>query len=236
MRPQLRAALLGSAPAAAAAPAAWSPYAGSAVHLDFINQKYYWSGAEKLISDWTSSTGATFDSNGLIGTGTAADYDIRIPFSAFGVSAPFVMVTVFRTGASIASGSVIINLEATTLPAQNNSRHVLSGGSILQHGTVVSNVSQALQSGPSPAINTIYSMGTLIQTNLFRNSVSGATAGAEDTSGTLPTHVTLRLLESGTAASPFPGHIRHILFFQNSGGSEISQADLNTLTTALAAI
>lgn len=218
----------------------WAPYSSTSVHLDFINRKYYWDGAERLEADFTTFTGAVFGSGaaaGLTGAGVAGDHDITIAWANLNISAPFVMATVFRPAVLPGTQMHIVNIDAAATPMQNRSTHTVTAASVASAATLVANVTQASQtSGTVLTINTNNAIATLVQTNLFRNSVNGATSGAEDTSGSLPTYANLRFLESGSGTLPFQGAIRHVLFFQNTGGSEISQANLNSLSGELASL
>lgn len=217
----------------------WIPYNGAEAHLDFVNQQYYWDGAERADTDFATFTGATFGTGndaGLIGTGTAADYDISLAWASLNIAAPFVMVTVFRPKLLNASNQIIIRNQAAATPGSNYTQHGITTANVANHITVVGAATQANQVSSALTVDTNYALGTLVQTNLFRNSVNGATAGPEDTSGSLPTHSSILFMESGTGTLPFTGRIRHVLFFAQTGGSEMSQTDLNTLTTALSAI
>lgn len=212
-------------------------YVGASAHLDFVNRRYYWDGKQRLEADFTTFTGATFgtgDDAGLIGTGTATDHDISIAWADLNISAPFVMAVVFRPKLLNATTQFIVSVEAATAPAQNRVSSYVSPANGSRFQIVESNIAQAQQSSTGAlTVDTNYCQASLVQTNLARNSISGATAGTEDTAVVLPTLSRVRLLENVTNLTPLTGRIRHVLFFQNTSGAEISQADLNTLSGAL---
>lgn len=217
----------------------WFPFVSSglglaaATHIDFVNRRYRWDGRERAESDFATFTGAVFGAGnaaGLTGAGVAANHDITLNWSALNITAPFVVAVVFRPASLPSAIQFIVSLEAASTPAQNRSSIIIHSTNVGRHQTLVGNVSQAQQTFGALSIDTNYAMATLVQTDLFRNSLNGADAGAEDTSGTLPTYSLVRFLENVSNASPFTGAIRHVLFFQQTGGSEISQVDLNTLS------
>jgi hypothetical protein len=221
-----------------------SPYVNATLGLaasaqfDFVNRRYYWDGKQRLERDFTSFVGATFGTGadaGLIGTGTAADYDISLAWASLNISAPFVMVSVFRSKSLGSITQNVVTVESTTTPTENYFAHQISSLNRLQFQNMVSNTTQANQQRvtPATAIDTNYAIASLVKENLFRSSVNGAALGTEDTSGVLPTLNTLRLLEQGGNARPFTGRIRHVLFFQQTSGAEISQVNLNALSDAL---
>lgn len=217
-------------------PGPWVPAFGASAHLDFINRKYYWDGAEREEADFTTFTGATFGTGadaGLIGTGIAADHDITLNWSALNIFAPFVMAVVFRPKLLNGTTQMIANIEAATSASSNRTQYTINGSNAAVHQTITGGVTQAFQGSGVLTVDTNVAMATLVQTNLLRNSVNGATAGAEDTAATLPTYSLLRLLEAIGNNFPFTGRIRHILFFTQVGGSEISQVNLNALSDAL---
>lgn len=215
----------------------WTPQTDAEVHLDFINRGYYWNGSYRSENDFTTFTGANFvtesDAAGLTGVGSAAAQDISIAWSALGISAPFVVVSVFRPSALDSTNRTFLTIEAATTPVDNRIVQQVSNTNVARHQITTGAVAQASQVSSALTVDTNYAIGTLIQTNLIRNSLSGATAGAEDVAATLPTLSTLRLLEGPNGTTPYRGALRHVLLYQNTGGSEISQADLNTLTAAL---
>jgi len=209
----------------------------AAAHFDFVNRRYYWDGKQRREQDFTSFVGASFGTGttaGLTGSGTAANHDITLDWAALNISAPFIMVSVFRPALINGTQQQILSVEAEATPAQNRTSQFIATTNAARHNTLVGNVSQVAQSSSALTVDTNYAIATLVQTNQFRNSLSGATAGAEDTSGTLPTFSLIRLLEAPSNNTPLTGAIRHVLFFQNTSGAEISQADLNTLSGALA--
>jgi hypothetical protein len=218
-------------------PELWTPYSGAEVHFDFVNRRYFWNGLHRTESAFTTFTGASFgsgDATGLTGAGTAANHDITLNWSAVNISAPFVMAVVFRPALINGTQQQLVSIEAAATPAQNRTSQFIATTNAARHNTLVGNVSQVAQSSSALTVDTNYAIATLVQTNLFRNSLNGATAGAEDTSGTLPTFSLIRLLEAPSNNTPLTGAIRHVLFFQNTSGAEISQVDLNTLSGALA--
>lgn len=212
-------------------------YVGASAHLDFVNRRYYWDGKQRLERDFTSFVGASFgtgDAAGLTGAGTATNHDITLDWAALNISAPFVVAVVFRPALLNGTTQFLVSVEAEATPAQNRTSQFIATTNAARHNTLVGNVSQVAQSSSALTVDTNYAIATLVQTNLFRNSLSGATAGAEDTSGTLPTFSLIRLLEAPSNNTPLTGAIRHVLFFQNTSGAEISQVDLNTLSGVLA--
>jgi len=209
----------------------------ASAQFDFVNRRYYWDGKQRLERDFTSFVGASFgtgDAAGLTGAGVAANHDITLNWSALNITAPFVVAVVFRPASLPSAIQFIVSLEAASTPAQNRSSIIIHSTNVGRHQTLVGNVSQAQQNSGALSIDTNYAMATLVQTDLFRNSLNGADAGADDTSGTLPTYSLVRFLENVSNNTPFTGAIRHVLFFAQTGGAEISQADLNTLSGVLA--
>jgi len=212
----------------------------ASTHLNFVDRRYYANGKEFREGAFATFTGAVFGTGvaaGLTGSGTAASHDITLAWAALNISAPFVAAVVFRPALLNGTLQYMVNLEAATTPAQNRTSITIATTNESRHTTLVGNVTQAQQSSVSAlTVDTNYCQATLIQTNLFRNSLSGSTAAAEDTSGTLPTYNLIRFLENVSNTTPYTGAIRHVLFFQQTGGSEISQADLNTLSGELATL
>lgn len=211
----------------------------ASTHLNFVDRRYYANGKEFREGAFATFTGAVFGTGvaaGLTGSGTAASHDITLAWAALNISAPFIMVSVFRPALINGTQKQILSVEANATPSQNRTSQFIATTNAARHDTFVGNVSQVQQSSSALTVDTNYAIATLVQTNLFRNSLSGATAGAEDTSGTLPTFSLIRLLEAPANNTPLIGAIRHVLFFQQTGGSEISQADLNTLSGELATL
>lgn len=212
-------------------------YVGASAHLDFVNRRYYWDGKQRLERDFSSFVGASFgtgDAAGLTGSGTAANHDITLDWAALNITAPFVVAVVFRPALINGTQQFLASLEAAATPSQNRTAQFIATTNAARHNTLFGNVTQATQSSGALTVDTNYAMATLIATDLFRNSLNGATAGTEDPTGALPDFSLIRFLEAPSNNTPFTGAIRHVLFFQNTGGAEISQADLNTLSGALA--
>jgi hypothetical protein len=224
----------------------WTPFTSpalgliAAAQLNFVERKYYWNGKEQREGSFATFSGATFDTGddaGLIGTGVAANHDITLNWSALNITVPFVMAVVFRPKLLNATTQFLVSVEAATAPSQNRVSSYVSSANGSRFQIVESNVARAQQSSTGAlTVDTNYCQAALVQTDLVRNSVSGATAGTEDTTVILPTLSLMRLLESVANSSPVTGRIRHVLFFQQTGGAEISQADLNTLSAELALI
>jgi len=222
-----------------------SPYVNATLGLaasaqfDFVNRRYYWDGKQRLERDFSSFVGASFgtgDAAGLTGVGTAANHDITLDWSALNISVPVVAAVVFRPSELDSVNRTMVCIEAASTPTDNRTLLQIASTNVARNITTVGAATQANQTSGALTIDTNYAQATLLQTNLFRNSLNGATAGAEDVSGSLPTYSLIRFLENSGNVAPFKGAVRHVLFFQQTGGAEISQADLNTLTTALALI
>jgi len=217
----------------------WAPYTGAEVHLDFVNQRYYWNGAERLSSDFTTFTGASFGTGlaaGLTGSGTAANHDISLTIAAMGITAPFTMACVVRPTNVNSTAQIIARLHASATPDGNHTSHQISTTNLLQHLTIVSSANQALQPSSAISNNTIYAISSVINTNLFYTAINGSAVDSGDLSGSIPTHHTLRLLENAAGNTPFTGAIRHILFFQHVGGAEPSNAQNAALSALLQVI
>jgi len=218
----------------------WEPQAGVVADLDFVNRQYYWGGMRRTEGEFDTFTGAVFGSGataGLTGAGTAADHNITLAWSKLNISAPFVVAVVFRPALINGTQQFLVNLEAAATPSQNRTSLVIATTNVSRHLTIVGNVSQAQQSSSGAlTVDTNYCQATLIQTDLFRNSLNGATAGTEDTGGALPTYSLIRFLENVSNTSPFTGAVRRVLFSQQVGGAEISQVDLNMLSGTWASL
>lgn len=210
----------------------------AAAHLNFIDRRYYADGKEFREGAFATFTGATFgtgDEAGLTGTGTATDHDITLNWADLNITAPFVVAVVFRPALINGTVQTIISLDAETAPSQNRTTFTVHSTNGARNATTVANVAQSSQVSSALSVDTNYAMAGLVKTDLFRSSLNGATVGTEDTSGTLPDYSLIRFLEI-VSGFPFTGAIRHVLFFQQTGGAEISQADLNTLSAELALI
>lgn len=205
----------------------------AAAHLNFVDRRYYWNGGERREGDFDTFTGAVFGSGaaaGLTGAGVAANHDITLAWAKLNISVPFVAAVVFRPSELDSVNQTIVCIEAAATPTDNLTRLQIASTNVARNFTTVGAATQASQVSGALSINTNYAQATLLQTNLFRNSLNGATAGAEDVSGSLPTYSLIRFLESPSGTAPFKGAARHVLFFQQTGGAEISQVDLNTLS------
>lgn len=220
--------------------APWEPQAGASVDIDFVSRQYYWGGGRRTEGEFVSFSGAVFgsgDNAGLVGGGTASAYDITLDFTAFAVSAPFVAAVVFRPTGINAAAQRMVDILATDTPGQNRTTFGIHTTNAARHTTVEGGVNQVTQTATGSLSNdTTYCMATLLATDLFRNSLSGATAGTEDTGGALPTYALVRFMESDTGSLPFIGSVRRFLIYPQTGGAEISQVDLNTLSTTLAGL
>jgi len=223
----------------------WSPFVSpslglvASAHFDFVANQHFWNGARRTTAEFTAFTGATFgtgDDAGLIGPGTATDHNISIAWADLNIAAPFVMVSVFRPKLLDGTTQMVISIEAASSISTNRTQFATDASNKIVHKTITGAVSQAFQESGPMTVDTNYAIATLVQTGLFRNAVNGATAGPEDLAGTLPTYSLLRLLEAAGNVFPFTGRLRHVLFFAQTGGSEISQANLNTLSGELALI
>lgn len=217
----------------------WEPQAGVVADLDFVNRQYYWGGMRRTEGEFDTFSGAVFGAGaaaGLTGAGTASAHDITLAWSKLGITAPFVVGVVFRPALINGTQQFLVSLEAATTPAQNRTSLVIATTNAARHNTLVSNVTQASQSSAALTVDTNYAMATLVKADLFRNSVNGATAGVEDTGGSLPTYNLIRFLEASANLTPLTGAIRRVLFSQQIGGAEISQVDLNTLSGTWASL
>lgn len=219
--------------------APWEPQVGVVADLDFVNRQYYWGGMRRTEGEFDTFTGAVFGSGaaaGLTGTGTASAHDITLAWSKLGLVVPFVIGVVFRPALLNGTTQFLVSMEAAATPAQNRTAQFIATTNAARHNTLFGNVTQATQSSGALTVDTNYAMATLIATDLFRNSLNGATAGVEDTGGTLPTYSLIRFLENVSDTTPLTGAIRRVLFSQQVEGAEITQIDLNTLSGVWASL
>jgi hypothetical protein len=210
----------------AGAVAAWAPVTGSAVHLDFVNQKYYWNGAERLAADFTAFTGGTF-SNGLVTDGTATNRNINILVSTLNIAFPCALICAF-TPASVTGDQVIAGLNIDT----SNLAGLALNGSNRRVLLSTANVSQASQLTAGAAIGVKSTIGGNFETNNILQSVNGSTGAAADTVATLFTPTNLLISERPSDTLPFIGTIHHVVI---ASGAK-TQAELNTLTAAVHAL
>jgi len=202
----------------------WAPLTGAALHLDFVNRKYYWNGAERLATDFTSFTGGTFSSTGLVTDATAASRDINIAAASHGLSYPLAVIVNFTANSSADQLAVSINADTSNYvglgkDSINRGRsQVITGGSTVADRFIAAGV---------PGVRE--TLGSNFETNNILQSLNGATGAAADTSATLPTMGALIISERPNNTQPFNGTIHHIVI---ASGAK-TQAELNALTAAV---
>lgn len=209
--------------------ALWTPYTGSAVHLDFENRSYYWNGGYRSEKDFSAFTGGSFGTGAAKGyiPATDASHNVKIAWSSLNISAPFCMVSVFRP-TSIGANMNLLRLWSD---ANNYALHYIVTTGVPRTFVAITAGTQAQVNGSALSANTVYSWASNIETNAIRASVNGANAGTADTSATLPAITELVVGHNGANTVPFLGSIRHLMLFTGSH----DQTALNALTTAIQA-
>lgn len=205
----------------------WFPYTDAAVHLDFVNRRYYWNGANRGEGDFSAFSGGSFgtgDAKGFI-PAVDASHNVKIAWADLGITAPFCMVSVSRP-TSIGANQSLFRLLSD---ADNYAVHLVLSSGVARTLVAITAGTQAQINGPTLSANTVYSWASNIETNAIRASVNGANAGTADTSATLPAITELVVGHNGSNAVPFLGSIRHLMLFTGSR----NQAALNALTTAV---
>lgn len=207
----------------------WFPYTGAAMHLDFVNRRYYWNGASRGEGDFSAFTGGSFGTGDAKGYIPAADgsHNVKIAWSSLNISAPFCMVSVSRP-TSIGTN---MNLLRLWTDANNFVLHYIVSTGVPRTFVNITAGTQAQVNGSALSANTVYSWASNIETNSILASVNGANAGTADTSATLPAITELVVGNNGANAIPFLGSIRHLMLFTGSR----DQTALNALTTAIQA-
>lgn len=202
------------------------PSLGAQVDLDFVRRRYYWGGAFRTPAEFASFTGGTF-TNGIVLDGVAANHDIRVLWSALGVSFPCVMMTSFTPNSVTGSQ----NISALDIDATNFMSAALNAA---LHLTFIQNagVPQASINTGTAVIGTKSTIGANIETNNILQSINGITNGTADATATLITPTSLRIGKRAVNAEPFNGTIHRVMLFSGTR----NQTQLNTLTARVHAI
>lgn len=206
----------------------WLP--GVAVQFDFVNDRYYWSGARKLRTAFAafSLAGAcSMNATGLVLDATAANFDVSVLLSALGVSFPLAMiVSATPTAVVTAQHMATIDDGATSNYAALLFNNATRSVTVVTANVAVSNVSL----GGGTAVRT--TIGGNFETNNTLESVDGSTGGAADIVCALPTVTTLRIGERPGNTSPWGGSIQHLAIYSGA----VSQATLNANTALVHAL
>jgi len=205
---------------------AWVPMAGAAIDLDFVNQRYYWGGAEKTTGDFATYTlnGSTFDANGLTPSGTI---DVTVSLSGLGT---------FETDCTWG-----ISAFNTAAPGANKSVFQLDNGSntdrtfLQQTSTGVwqpylysGNVLQAGGNTAASALSVKHAAGVAYELDNTLMSANGITGvSSPDTACVMPVSITqLRVGRNNTVNTNPTLAIGQIVVFQTMK----TQTELNALT------
>lgn len=181
------------------------PFPACSVDIDFVNQRYFWSGAYKATSNFTTYTlnGSTFGPGGLTPTDTI-DVTLTLPAETY---VPGSYCAAFTHASAPGTSRTIFQLD----DGGNTNRVTLQQATslLLTNSVTVSNVSQASATASATAPTGIrHGFASSYDTNDFRFSGNGV-AGTADTSGTIPTVTRLQIGRSagGTACTGAIGRI-----------------------------
>jgi hypothetical protein len=206
------------------------PWPGASTDLDFVRRQYFWNGATRLESAFTTFTlnSATFVATGLDLSGATAP-DITISLASLGFAGPplayatsyFLSSTpgAIRTYWQIDSGANTnrILFQVTTIPVA--SLQTISGNVVQSAHTPVGTGATAVRHG----------IACSVQTDDVELAANGTDAVA-DTLATMPIGLTtLRIGKNLTAATNPPGILSRLLIFT----AVKTQADLNQLSTQI---
>lgn len=218
---------LGVAPFSLQAPISF-PWPGVAADLDFVRRQYWWNGATRLESAFTTLVlnGATWEARGLnISTATTnpditislATLNIAMPpcvyaFSGYFLSTPAANKTTFQVDDGTNNERFLVNMQTT--PAL--SMQTIDGG-----------VSQSTQN-PGSIVSGVDRFGVAFSAALNDVKAAGQGVGAAaDTAATMPTVTTLRLGRNITATTFPPAILSRLLIF---AAAKALQTDVNQLS------
>jgi hypothetical protein len=202
----------------------WTPLASVAVHLDFVNDRYYWNGGWHGRSDFAAFTlggACSMGASGLVVDGTAANLSVSIATATLGISAPFAMIA-SATPTDTATTYFMASVDAGA--ASDFMALATSANRIAQ--VLAASVTQANVAAAGVTGGTRQTVGANFETNNVLQSVNGATGGTADTSATLPTVTTLRVGERPANTAPYLGTIHHLVIYAGAH----DQTLLNTRT------
>lgn len=206
------------------------PFPGALVDVDFRRQRYWWSGAEKLTSDFTSFnlSGATIDRRGLLPSATV---DITLALAGLGTFVPGSLAFAFTNTAAPAAQRVFFSIDDGT---NNNRIQILQPTNLaFTFAVAVGNVLQAAINPvaiASNALNVCHGAAASWATNDFKAAANFLPATA-DTAGTVPAPTILRFGRSTVASSDPTGSgiLARLALFS----TQPTQAELNALSSLI---
>jgi hypothetical protein len=200
------------------------PLSGATVDLDFVAQRYWWSGGKKTTADFTTFTlsGSTFDGLGLTPSDTI---DVTLALAGLGTFIPGAWAyAITQTAAPVANrawvhlddGTVSERVAAYQTTGPQQSLAVADGG-----------VAQAAIFVAATSLNVRHGCCGSYATNDIKFAANGF-QGTQDTVATMPTVTTLRIGREPGVAAPLGSIARVILFTAAK-----SQGDVNAISIAM---
>jgi hypothetical protein len=220
MRARMAFAMRAPALAGAGIPA-WV-YAGAALDLDFINQRYFWGGALKTTANFTTYTlnGSTVGANGITMTDTV---DVSIALAGVGTVVPGAFGVAFTNTSNPAAAKGWFELDDGTIA--NRILFFQNTTASAQGLVVAASVSQASMDmgAATTPLSVRHGVAISYAVNDFKRAANG-TAQSADVAGTLPTVTTLRL--RGVSQTAATGALGRLVLF----AAAKSQAEVNAIS------
>lgn len=203
------------------------PAPSAAIDLDFVNRRYWWNGALRAESEFTTFAlnGSTFDA--VKGLNIATGIDVTLALAGLGTFVP---------------GACACAVYHAAAPASTKGYFALDDGTNLQRAGIVQVTTAALQlnvvnstvqgnvtGGVTTALNTRHGYAASYDLNDFKAAGNGS-GGTPDTVGTLPaTATTLRIGKNFVAGSEALGALSRLVLYPATK----TQAELNALSTQM---
>jgi hypothetical protein len=206
------------------------PWPGASVDLDFIRRQYWWNGATRLESAFTTLTlnGATWTAQGLDFSACTANPDITITLATLAITMP---PCVYAVGGYFISTPAANKTLYQFDDATNNERFtlLLTTAPAMSMQVVDGNVQQSAQSPGSivPATDR-FGIATSAALNDVKAAGQGVGAGA-DTAATMPTVTVLSFGHNRTVTTFPPAAISRMLIFP----AVKTQAEINQLSAQI---
>lgn len=172
------------------------------VHLDFINQRYFWNGRNRFTSEFTTYTlnGSTFGPHGLT---PSATIDVTLATADFGFAFPCTVLAQLFPTSNPGTNRVPVNIDDGTANECLRLRQATDG----VHAFFVTDGGASVASiGTTAMVNGRRNgFAAAVATNDVRYVCNGKIEGAADTSASMPTVTTLRIARRETADSEYIG-------------------------------
>lgn len=206
-------------------------FPGAIADLNFARQRYWWNGAERFPSDFSSFVlgGGTLNNSGLT---PASDTVITVSLAATGFALPGIMACAVNQSSNAPGG---VSRSPCCLDGGSTAEEVafLQAAASGNLTALVNDDAAGQTAFTAPVATTLgipWGLAVSVDTNsvLFASQGRAATA---DTSATLPTLTILRLGKTTTASSQYVGSIPRVILINGAG----TQGYLNFLTSRLQA-